>query len=447
MTWPDGVLQTEMDLATGRLHHIDETQRQLSSCPVLFAFNGQEMSFVTDALGVGGIGYNVGAGEYAAPRPRESVLLPADSLVAERGEYRLAIAEPMEEVCYLDAVALRVIDVPAGWHVAVDERLATLSQPSGEPRFYQHTVDAARAVDERGEDVTALIHAVDHNAALVGEPDRRFIGRTTPGQLVIEFPAPLDTHTGEPALLVDGWLEYPYSQTMFSAWQAGATYDAPTLEVLDAAGDWQLVDSDIGCPAGMPRQLLLPIPTNVTAGAAATLRSTTLRVNTNLEIYWDRIALVWLEPCSAAAETQLDVTSAVLSSIGFPRRTTMPQRRPHYDFAHKSPLWDTRTPAGWYTALGPVDQLLRGVDDAVVVFGPGEAVDVRFSAPPDPPEGCQRHFVVRLNGWCKDMDLYTQDGDTVEPLPSRPAEPDSQGTDANRQQLHDRYLTRYRDGT
>ena len=56
LTWSDGVYQTELGLEAGRLHRITETQRQLSSCPVLFAWDGQRYAFVSDLLGVGGMG-------------------------------------------------------------------------------------------------------------------------------------------------------------------------------------------------------------------------------------------------------------------------------------------------------------------------------------------------------------------------------------------------------
>src|SRR5262249_55735473 len=56
ITWSDGVFQTELALAPGPVRRIDETERQLSSCPVLFAFDGTHFAFVTDLLGVGGRG-------------------------------------------------------------------------------------------------------------------------------------------------------------------------------------------------------------------------------------------------------------------------------------------------------------------------------------------------------------------------------------------------------
>ena len=76
LVWSDGILQSELNLDAGRLHVIEETQRQLSSCPVLFAFDGTTTRFVTDILGVGGIGFFEQPGVYSAPFPREHVLLP-----------------------------------------------------------------------------------------------------------------------------------------------------------------------------------------------------------------------------------------------------------------------------------------------------------------------------------------------------------------------------------
>ena len=109
--WSDGVFQSELNVETGRLVQFTETQRQLSSCPVLFAWNGDKYVFVSDILGVGGMGYAIGPGEYATPRPWENFQLPEGLLHAKDGRFEVKITEPMEENAYLDAarlVALRV---------------------------------------------------------------------------------------------------------------------------------------------------------------------------------------------------------------------------------------------------------------------------------------------------------------------------------------------------
>ena len=60
--------------------------------------------------------------------------------------------------------------------------------------------------------------------------------------------------------MIDGWVEYPYAQTVFAAWQAGAPYLAPTLEARDGDGRWHVVAREFGYPAGMPRRMTFPLP-------------------------------------------------------------------------------------------------------------------------------------------------------------------------------------------
>jgi hypothetical protein len=136
----------------------------------------------------------------------------------------------------------------------------------------------------------------------------------------------------------------------------------------------------------------------------------------------------------------LPLRTAVLGAAGFSRRTLGPQRRPHFDAEALAPLADTRHPRGWYSALGPVDPLLRAGDDAVAIFGPGEEIALEFAAAATPaPAGWTRRLVLELRGWCKDMDLYTRDGETVAPLP---------GVDSpERRRLHARFNTRYASGS
>ena len=434
LTWSDGVLQSELDLATGQLHPIVETERQLSSCPVLFAWDGKRHAFVSDLLGVGGLGYFIAPGMYAPPRPHENFLLPAGLPAPRDGRYVLKIGEPMEEAAYLDAVRLVAWDLPPGWDLVLDERMAIAGpEATGAAVFFRDEYQPVRATARDGSDVTALITVADLQAAPVGALDRRFIGRLANDQvLTLEFAEPLaDT---QPVLVIDGWVEYPYSQTMFAAWQAQADYRAPTLEARGADGRWHTLLAEFGYPAGMPRRMSVPL-----AGLPASTRA--LRLTTNQEIYWDRVAVVQAAPLPQARRTDLPLAAAQLAESGFAQRSTGPQRQPHYDYTRRSPLWDTRHQAGHYTAFGPVTELLATQDDATAIIGPGEEVQLEFAADlPALPDGWSRRFVVEANGWTKDMDLYTADGSTLEPLPSSglPREP--------RDALHARYNTRYRAG-
>ena len=433
LTWPDGVLQTEIDLESGQRHVIEETQRQLSSCPVLFAFNGTSMAFVTDILGVGGIGFFERPGVYSAPFPREHILFPESSLAPRDSRYELVIGEPMEEVTYLDRASLVAYDLPPGWQMALDERKAIAGpMPTSAPLFFRAEQRPVRATNDRGQDVTAAIASADLKAAPPGVPDARFIGMTEPHTLALTFDRALDRGPGRPVLMIDGWVEYPYAQTVFAAWQADAAYVAPSLDARGADGRWRTVAPEFGYPAGMPRRMTLPL-SGLPAGTTA------LRLRTSQEIFWDRISVVYAEAAPGVTTRVLPLAEATLRKSGFATRTTGPQRTPRYDYARRAPLWDTRHQRGWYTRLGAVDALVAAADSAVAIFGPGEEVLLTFTAPAAAPRaGWTRRVVLESDGWCKDMDLYTKDGDTVEPLPGR-------DTPARRR-LHTALNTRYESG-
>ena len=114
LQWPDGVAQVEIGLTAGSRHNIAELQRKISSCPVLFAWNGQRFEFITDFAGVGGLGYYAGPGESAPPQVLEHVKIEPDQLCAKDGVYELRITEPMEETAYVDRLELLAIDHPRG---------------------------------------------------------------------------------------------------------------------------------------------------------------------------------------------------------------------------------------------------------------------------------------------------------------------------------------------
>ncbi|MSR41175.1 MAG: hypothetical protein EXS10_04650 [Phycisphaerales bacterium] len=426
--WSDGVMQTERAIRAGEIARITETQRQLSSCPVLFACNGERMEFVTDLLGVGGLGYLLEPGVYSEPRPNEVLVLPEGSLAAtDDGMLRIALAEPMEESCMLDALTLEAIDLPNGWEIAPDERLGIFgAPPTGEivawkTEWLPTSEPALRLRDGVAKELPAH--------------DRRFIGRLASEYTVdLAFEADI-TQLQDPWLIIDGWVEYPYCQTMFAAWQAGAKFRAPSLEARAADGTWKELVSEWGYPAGMPRRMALPI-----ARLELPEGCRQLRMRTNMEIYFDAIRLIEREALPNA-RVSLPLASASLTSVGFAKRTTSAQARPFYDHAQPLPLWDCRFQRGLYSEFGDVQTLLDKDDNALVVFGPGEEVACAFVAPALPAAvGTTRRFVLTTRGWCKDMDLFTRDGETIEPLPSKGSRSDESA------QLMQRTRTRWMGG-
>jgi Flp pilus assembly protein TadD len=437
LEWSDGVSQTELELAAGRSHAITETQRQLASCPVAFVWNGERYAFISDVLGVGGLGFFASPGVYAPPRPFEGYLLDADQLVARNGRYHVKFSEPMEENAYLDAARIHVYDLPEGWSMVLDERMGILGpEVSGRAITYRRSIDPVLAVTADGKDVTAFVLAKDQAAPPPGPIDKRFIGLLADDQvLTLEFDQPL-SRAGS-VLVADGWIEYPYSQTIFAAWQAGLRFRAPTLEVRDGEGSWHTIAVEFGYPAGMPRKMALPLP-DLPQGTDA------IRLTSNMEIYWDRIQLVSEEPLDKALNTTLLPVVASVARTGFAKRSTGDQRLPHYDYANRSAYWDTKFQRGYYTAFGDAMDLVTEIDGAVAIIGGGEEIHLEFESVPDPIPGKHRYFVLDFRGWAKDMDLYTEHGETVGPLPV------PEGLDpkalVRREQLHSRYNVRFQEG-
>lgn len=437
--WSDGVLQTEMALEAGEVHHIEEFQRQLASCPVLFAWNGERFDFVSDILGVGGIGFFQAPDVYAEPRPWEYFRFPEGTAMPKDGHYPIKITEPMQEIAYIDTTRLHLYDLPEGWSVALDERMFTGGgpMPDGSPIFYQPAKKRfpVRAINDRGQDVTESLAQTDGVAADVGERDPRFLGRlSAPHVLELDFGEVVNPPHTTPVLWASGWVEYPYSQTVFSAWQANADYEPPSLSAYHD-GVWTPVYASFGYPAGMPREMTLPL-------SELPANTTKLRIEGNWEVYWDAIAIIEAHAMPVGTDVHvLPPSQARLSKTGFARRDTLAQRRPYYDYNDRVAFWDTHYQSGYYTALGPVMELVSEANNAFVIVGPGEELHLEFPAPSQRTSG-ERVVVLETRGYAKDKDLYTKDGATVGPMPFTPGVGDL----ATREALHERYMTRYQGG-
>jgi hypothetical protein len=419
LTWPDGVTQCEIDLA-GRTHHrIKEMERRVSSCPVLFAWNGQRFGFVGDFAGVGGLGYFVAPGRYATPQACEYVRIGPGQLQARDGRYELRVCEAMEEVAYVDRLELLAVDHPAEFSVYPDERLAITGPPPthrlmcpAEPVF------PVVAIGPNGEDCADNLLEADRVYAYQPKLDRRFCGFCEPHSLVLDFGDRLTQLEGEQDvyLFVNGWIEYPYSQTTYAASQADVEWEPIKLERPSPGDQWEIVIPDAGAPGGMGRTIALELTGQIGGGECR------LRLSTNLEIYYDQAFVAVDRGTEGFTIATAPLVRAELRRLGFPLEYTPDGRHPTiYTYDLIEPTTSFKTPSGAYTRYGRVDELLAEFDDCYVILGSGDEIAVSFDAtvlsPPGP--GMTRSFVLISHAYCKDMDLYTAEPDTVEPLPFR----------------------------
>jgi hypothetical protein len=413
ITWPDAVLQAELELPADQVTTIAEVQRKVSSCPHLFAWDGTHFEFICDFGGMGGLAYLVTADTYSPPDATEYVPIP--NLKPRHGEYIVQIVEPLEEIVYLDQAELIAVDHPEGTTVYPNEMMAVNAPPAFELFCVKERIEPVAAIDHRGADVTQALRQVDRLYAGPTELDRRFVGYAKDHFVELDFGDRLQSVPAGARLVLflTGWVEYSYSATNFAAGQAGLRLQAPSICV-ERDGQWVELFHEVGYPAGIRHTMTL----DVTGKLRPADRR--VRISNNMELYWDQVFLAPVRADVTPQTRSLPVDSADLHFLGYPREYSPDGRLPTlYDYSQVDRAIPWKTMRGEYTRYGPVTELVRRSDDCYVIMGPGEEVTLRFPARGlDPvPDGCVRSFILRADSYCKDMDLYTGYPDTVEPLP------------------------------
>jgi tetratricopeptide (TPR) repeat protein len=406
--WPNGVAQAEF--RGGVDDAIVAEQRLKGSCPWVFAWDGSRMGFVTDFLWRSPLGLRINAQDTAGVTQTEDwIKIAGDQLVPRNGTYDIRITAELWETHFFDHVSLLVVDHPAETEVFVDERFSPAHPPSLAVNVMGVTTPIARAWDDHGRNVTDL----------VTKRDGRYLASFERGQYqgiakdhFVEFEVADVRLTPDTTLVASGWI-YPTDSSINVAIGQGG-HVAPSGVSLEArvAGRWVVVSSDLGFPAGKNKTMLVDLA-RVPAGADR------LRLRTNLEIYWDALAVSErsavevhskrLQP--AAAELAFRGYSETISPRGEAPETPIYER-----LANTTQRW--RDLVGYYTRFGNVNPLLGSVDDRYVIMNAGDELRLQFAEPPPPPSGWKRDFVLIGDGWEKDGDYNTGHSETVLPLPS-----------------------------
>ena len=408
--WPAGIVQAELSPAIARALVVNELDRKPSSCPFLFAWNGERFEFVTDFLGGGELGYWQGPGVRSHPDPDEYVRIPGEALRARDGLYELRITNELEEVLYLDHVRLDAIAHPEGTEVYPNEGLVSPPFPPAALYVVRDTRPPRSVVDERGRDVTGTLAGIDRRY-VDGFGVESIRGYAAPHALTIRLD---EGHGPADVLLLTGWTDYAFSSDNVAASQRGLHLSPPSLQVRDGHGRWRTAVEEIGIPVGRPQTIVVDLR------RAALRGHRELRLVTNMRIYWDRVAVAGVdEHTSAVRRSRPDADAARLRWRGFSAEETRDGRGPsRYDYRRVSIVSPWKTMTGRYTPEGDVRGLLRAVDDRFAVMRPGDEVTLSFDArmPPSPP-GWTRTFLLYADGFSKEMNLHSASPDQVGPLP------------------------------
>ncbi len=423
--FPSGVRWTLRNVAANQLIKIDEPLLDVSSCPVLFAWNGERFELLTDTISAGILGELVAPGQYWQPDPDEWVRITSEQLKPSGQRLDLRFVNPLEEVTYLDQVRLLAIDHPGNLEVYPSERM--VSQPQNRKPIQAYALTNFRpivkAIDDHGCDVTARL----------AQSDRCYFDHFTPlpfKGFAHDWSLTLDLGARESAsatvLLLQSWSYWNWSASIIAAAQAGKRLWGPSLEVLGADGRWHLGIEDLGVSAGLPRTIVIDLSQVLKPGEHR------LRIRSNRTLFYDQIVTAQkvgqmkIEGQVSSARlmraSDLPLLSAQLRWLGYPRRTLPDGKLPEvYDYDHIDQQAEWGTHAGLLTRYGDVLSLLRQSDDQFVIMGNGEEVVLSFEASqlPQLPAGWQRTYLFYTAGFEKSYELHSALSESVAPLPYR----------------------------
>jgi hypothetical protein len=410
--WPNGMENAEFALQADQ--EVLTEQRLKGSCPFLFAWNGKQIGFVKDAVPWGSaIGLQIDSvGSPGIAATEEWYKIGRDQLVPHDGYYDLRLTGELWETYYYDYLKLMVVDHPAGTEIFTDERFVVpppkLAITSVAP---PHAI--AKATDDQGTDVTGIVSKLDGNY-LDTFGRGQYQGLTRDHFVEIELGNDVPAN-GPLWLIARGWV-HPTDSSVNVAISQGHHEKARalSLEVPDGHGGWRTVQSNLGFPAGRKKTCLINLENVFLPGTPRKLR-----LQTNLEVYWDSIEWAQGLPDAQLKVTRLDPSLADLHYRGYSvvhqANAGSPELPDYNRIAASKQIW--RDLEGYYTRYGDVRELLAAIDDRYVIMNAGDEITLHFAQQPPPPAGWVRDYVIAGDGWIKDGDYNTVHSRTVQPLP------------------------------
>ena len=409
--WPTGILQDEIDLPHTQVIAMKEADRRGSSCPVLFAWDGQKYKLVTDVIGAAVVGHWFTPTRKNIPNSGEWIKVEGDRLASVDGKLSLRFIEPMEEVNYIDQLRLVAVDHPADVDVNPDEKFLD------DPPFASGRVVASKgaqlpvgAWDGKGRDVLDVLSRRDHRFAS-GFSATPYDGFAKVHALTLDLGV---VHASSPLkLLMTGYVNYFSATSLYAAWQGGIKPISPYVEAQKPDGTWVTIPGEAGFPAGLERTIVVDLTGKLPAGTRK------IRLVSNLEIYWDQV-LIDNHAEAETRATEVPLTLATERFRGYP--TQIDGKSPgdlDYDYDRVSLTGPFQHQRGSYTHLGDVTALVKGVDDRYAIFGSGEEIATEFDEAKLPalPAGWKRDYFFYANGYVKDMDWWDAMPFTVAQLP------------------------------
>jgi len=410
VVWTNGVPQNVV-IPQAR-QRILEKQVLKGSCPFLYVYNGEGYEFVTDLLWRAPLGLITSMGFVAPDETRDFVKISGQQMQPKSGKYSIQITEELWETAYFDEVKLIAVDHPANTDIFVDEQY--IPPPFAEFKVYGVAEKRypKSVVNHHGTDVSDALKAFDYHYAVEHAPGA-YQGVVEPHAIVLDLG---DVPDDAPVtLFLTGWI-FPTDTSINVALSQNPTINPsfPSVAVKDKTGKWATVIDMIGIPAGKNKTITVDLTGKFLS------RDRQVRIETDMQIYWDMAFFTVGEQSVPMEITTLTPDSADLHYRGFSEMYRPNPHAPHlFDYQKVTTEAQWRDLAGYYTRYGDVNALLQEVDDMYVILNAGDEITVEFDASRLPPlkPGWVRDFILYSDGWDKDGDINTLTSQTVEPLP------------------------------
>lgn len=416
ITWTNGVPQNI--LLPDSDQTLIESQTLKGSCPFLYTWNGEKYVFVKDITWRSALGMPLGimGGETIhgfADASDDYIKIPGELLKPINNEYSIQVTSELWETIYMDKIELVAVDHPDSIDVFVPEQFSPPPFP-GMDIYQVHKKQAPiSALNSDGENVLPLIIEKDDKYISDFKPEK-FQGTTKVHNLILD-PGETGNHN-ELLLYLNGWI-FPTDASINVALSQSEALQVfpPIIQVINKKGEWETVDRNVGFPMGKDKTVIVNL-----SGKFLT-KDHRVRIQTNMEIYWDYIFFSSERPNTPINTTVLNPISADIHYRGFSKTYKKGGRYgPHwFDYYNVDTNKKWRDLTGNYTRYGDVSPLLTASDNKYIISNAGDETSIKFSAAslPKLKKGWKRDFLIRSVGWVKDGDLNTALGSTVLPLP------------------------------
>jgi tetratricopeptide (TPR) repeat protein len=415
--WPNGTPQTIVD--PSKKDRILELEKLKGSCPFLFTWNGKKYEFVKDMLWRSALGMPVAINgrdtAYSfSDASKEYLLIPGEKLKPRDDKYNLKITEELWEAVYVDKAGLTAVDHPDSVNIFADERFVPPPFPGKKVYSVSNEHLPVSATDGNGTNLLQQLSKYDFQYVsnfTLG----KYQGLATEHDLILDLGQ--QAHTNSVYLFLRGWV-FPGDASINTAETQSDKYrqHPPELQVIDAKGNWKTVIPNIGFPMGRDKMVVVNL-----SGKFLTKTDRRVRIRTNMQIYWDHVFFSDGQAKAPVRMSDLTMAAASLNFRGYSEsyRKGGPYGPEWFDYDNPSKGQKWRDLTGYYTRYGDVLPLLQKDDDKYIIADGGDEISIDFDAKSLPalPKGWKRDFLIYSEGWVKDGDLNTANGQTVEPLP------------------------------